>query len=378
MEYVLTIIAVIAASAASVWGEMTLTKKEGPFWGLIIPGGVFAVNLLTLLIMIALSAPIKAILLVFIAIYLVVLAGVISYIIFRMQHIGRVSDDAKRRSRALAARRAETEKQKRLLELLKGFVCPESTINPEGQREIVLMSKTGHDIDEIAQAASAEPDEIEAILASFRRYSSRLESDEGASDLILSSSQQEEILSNVVNSLPEDHSINQESYWTKISVRGLASSLLGTNVSGRIVSAYLRHWDICVPSAKTIKSRKENPIVANWLASEFEEIRSKCIAEGGELIWIYTVKPEAVHDISSNIPKDVVLMIAVTNDGFSRFRLFSADDSNIFEKFTDALIKSANCKYFAIINEDYDDYMKELGRSKIRALSSQIEFFKTK
>lgn len=376
--YILTVIGVIAASAAVVWGEYKLTKKESPFWGLIIPGSVFFVNIVTFLIMMIAGARLRNLVLVFTAIYLVVVAGIISYLIFRIQYAGKVADDTRRKNRALAARRAEAENQKRLLELLKGFICPESTINPEGQREIVIMSKSGKELQEIAEIASAEIAEIEAILASFKRYVSRLESDEGSTDLILTSAQQEEIVSNIVNSLPADHGIGSELCWTKATVRSLASALIGTSVSSRIVAAYMRHWDLTVPANKTIKSRRENPIVANWLASEFEEIRTQCVSEGGEIVWVYTVKPEAIHDVCANIPKDCVMLIAVTNDGFVRFKLYSSEDTSIFEKFTDALLASANCKYFAVINENYDDYMKELGRTKIRALSTQIEFFRSK
>jgi len=376
--FVLTIIAVIAASAAVVYGELILTKKESPFWGLIIPGGVFFVNLLVFFIMLGAGARLRNLVLVFTAIYLVVVAGIISYIILRIQHVGKLADDTRRRNKALAARRAEAENQKRLLEVLKGFVCPESTINAEGQREIILMAKAGQSDEEIAEAASASLEEIEAIVSSFKRYVARLESDEGSTDLILTSAQQEEIVSNVVNSLPADHGITDEAYWTKTSVRSLASALIGTSVSSRIVSAYLRHWDITVPANKTIKARRENPIVAGWLANEFAEIRTKCMAQGGEIVWIYTVKPEAVHDVSSNIPKDCILFIAVGSDGFSRFKFYSAGEANAFEKFVDSLIKSAESKYFAIVNENYDDYVKELGRTKIRSLSPQIEFFRAK
>lgn len=378
MEYVLTVIAVIAASAAVVWGETKLTKKDSPLWGLLIPGGVFLVNVITFIIMLAAKAELKATLLVFTAIYLVVAAGVISYIILRVNHSKLVLEDSRRRNRILATRRAETENQKRLIELLKGFVCPESTISAQGQREIVLMSKAGQSVEEIALAASAATNEIDIILSSFKRYASRIESDDGATDIILSSAQQAEIVSNIANSLPCDHSISTEPYWTKTSVRSLASSLLGTNVSSRIVSAYLRHWELCVPTAKTIKARRENPIVANWLASEFEEIREKCVAEGGEIIWIYTVKPEAIHDISTNIPKDAILLIAVTNDGFARFRLYGAEETSVFEKFVESITSSASCKYFAVVNENYDEYMSDLGKSKIRALSNRVEFFRTK
>ena len=210
MIFVLTVIAVIAASAAVVYGEFYLTKKESPFWGLIIPGGVFFVNLLVFLIMLGAGARLRNLVLVFTAIYLVVVAGIISYVILRIQHVGKVADDTRRRNKALAARRAEAENQKRLLEVLKGFVCPESTINAEGQREIILMSRAGRTDEEIAEAASASLEEIEAIISSFRRYISRLESDEGSSDVILTSAQQEEIVSNIVNSLPADHGITEE------------------------------------------------------------------------------------------------------------------------------------------------------------------------
>lgn len=378
LPYILTVIAVIAASAAVVFGQSKLTKKDGPFWGLLIPSAVFIVNILTLIIMLVSDARLRDTVLVFTAIYLVVVAGVVSYVIFRVQHLGRVADDTRRRNRALAARRAEAESQKRLLDLLKGFVCPESSINAEGQREIVLMSRAGREIEEIAEAASADVKEIEAILSSFKRYTSRIESDDGATDLILTAAQQEEIVSNIANSLPADHGINSESYWTKSTVRSLASDILGTSVSSRIIGAYLRHWDLAVPANKTIKARRENPIVANWLATEFEDIRSKCMSEGGEILWIYTVKPEAIHDVCSNVPKDCVLLLAITNDGFTKFRLYSASESSIFEKFVDTITEYASCKYFAVVNENYDDYMKELGRAKIRSLSTQIEFFRAK
>ena len=378
MIFVLTVIAVIAASAAVVYGELILTKKESPFWGLIIPGGVFFVNILVFLIMLGAGARLRNLVLVFTAIYLVVVAGIISYIILRIQHVGKVADDTRRRNKALAARRAEAENQKRLLEILKGFVCPESTINAEGQREVILMSRAGRTDEEIAEAASASLEEIEAIISSFRRYVSRIESDEGSTDLILTSAQQEEIVSNIVNSLPADHDITDEAYWTKTSVRSLASSIIGSSVSSRIVSAYLRHWDIAVPANKTIKARRENPIVAGWLANEFEEIRSKCMAQGGEIVWIYTVKPEAVHDVSSNIPRDCIVFIAVANDGFSKFKFYSADEASAFEKFIDSITEGADSKYFAIVNENYDEYVKELGRAKIRSLSPQIEFFRAK
>ena len=144
------------------------------------------------------------------------------------------------------------------------------------------------------------------------------------------------------------------------------------------MSAYLRHWDIAVPANKTIKARRENPIVAGWLANEFEDIRTRCMAQGGEIIWIYTVKPEAVHDVSANVPRNCIVFIAVTNDGYSRFKFYSADEAGAFEKFVDSITDGADSKYFAIINENYDEYVKEMGRTKVRSIAPQIEFFRAK
>ena len=377
MEYFLTIIAVIAASVAAVWGENHLAKKDSPFWGLIIPSSLFFVNIITFLIMLLAKASLKNLLLVFFAIYTVVAATLVAFIIFRVRRAKLVIENIKRRNTVLAARRAEAENQKRLLDQLKGFVCPESFVDSKTQKDVVLMSKTGRTNEEIAQKTTLDIKEIEAIILSFKRYISRIESsDEGTADLILSPAQQEEILTNIVNSLPSEHNINTEGYWTKNSVRHLASAILGENVSARITSAYLRHWDVAVHTEKTIKVRRENPAVANWLVTEFENIRIKCKNEGGEIIWIYTLKPEAIYEVSKHIPHDSVLLIAVTNDGYSRFKFYPASEKDMFSKFANSLVAGASCKYFAVVNESFDEYMEELGRISIRALSDRIEFFR--
>ena len=368
LEYVFTIIAVIAASAAVIWGELLLTKKDSPFWGLIIPCSLFIANIITFLIMLSSKASVKNLLLVFFAMYFVVAASVIAFVFFRIRHAKHMTEDTRRRNRVLAARRAEAENQKRLLDQLKGFICPESFIDVQAQREIVIMAKAGRTNEEIATEASIDVKEVETIITSFKRYVARIDSDEGSADIILSPAQQEEIVANIINSIPSEHGISTEGYWTKNSVRNLASSILGMNVSTRIMSAYLRHWDIAVPANKTV--------VANWLVGEFEDIRTKCKDEGGEIIWIYTIKPEAVHDISKNIPSDSVLLIALTNDGYARFKLYSTSEKAIFNKFVNALVASESCKYFAVVNENFDEYMEELGRVSIRALSDRIEFFK--
>ena len=377
LEYFLTIIAVIAASVAAVWGENYLSKKDSPFWGLIIPSSVFFVNIITLLIMLLAKASLKKLLLVFFAIYAVVAASLVAFIIFRVRRAKLVNENIKKRNKVLAARRAEAENQKHLLDQLKGFVCPESFVDSKTQKDVVLMAKSGRTNEEISQKTTLDVKEIEAILLSFKRYVSRIESsDEGTADLILSPAQQEEILTNIVNSLPTEHNINTEEYWTKHSVRHLASAILGENVSARIMSAYLRHWDVAVPADKTIKVRRENPAVANWLVNEFEDVRIKCKNEGGEIIWIYTLKPEAIHEVSKHIPHDSVLLMAVTNDGYSRFKFYPSSEKDMFSKFANSLVTSANCKYFAVVNENFDEYMEELGRVSIRALSDRIEFFK--
>lgn len=376
LEYVFTIIAVVAASAAAIWGELLLTKKDSPLWGMIIPCSLFIANIITFIVMLSSKASMKNLLLVFFAMYVVVAASVVSFIIFRIRHAKHMTEDTKRRNRVLAARRAEAENQKRLLDQLRGFICPESFVNDQAQREIVIMHKSGRTNEEIAQQTSVDVKEIETIIASFKRYVARIDSDEGSADIILSPAQQDEIVANIANSIPSEHGISTEGYWTRNSVRNLASSILGTNVSTRIMSAYLRHWDIAVPASKTIKARRENPVVANWLVGEFEDIRTKCKDESGEIIWIYTLSPEAIHDVSKNIPSDSVLLMAVTNDGYARFKLYSAKESAIFNKFVNALVSSASCKYFAVVNENFDEYMSELGSVSVRALSDKIEFFK--
>ncbi|MBE6608062.1 MAG: hypothetical protein E7633_05875 [Ruminococcaceae bacterium] len=326
--------------------------------------------------MLSSKSPAKKLFLVFFAIYIVVAASVVAFIFFRIRYAKYVSEDTRRRNRVLAARRAEAENQKRLLDQLRGFICPESFVDVQAQREIVIMSKAGQTNEEIAKQTTLDIKEIEAIVASFKRYVARIDSEEGSADIILSPAQQEEIVVNIINSIPTEHGISTEEYWTKNSVRNLASAILGMNVSTRIMSAYLRHWDIAVPTNKTIKARRENPVVANWLVGEFEDIRVKCKDEGGEIIWIYTLKPDAVHDISKNIPVNSTLLMAVTNDGFARFKFYASNEKAIFTKFTNSLVSSASCKYFAVVNENFDEYMDELGRVSIRALSDRIEFFK--
>ncbi len=378
MEYILTLVLTAVAAAIVIVIQSALSKKDSPFYGLIVPCVLFCANLITFLVMLAKKATVKNIILVFAGIYLTVAIGVISFVIFRLRYAKTVSADNRRRNKMLAARRAEAENQKKLLERLKGFICPESTLDPQAQREIVIMAKLGKTSEEISEETSVPASDIDIILASFKRYAMRIDSDEGSTDIILSPSQQEEIVSNIVNSLPGDHDISPEGYWTKSSVRTLASTVIGTGVSSRIVSAYLRHWGLSVPTAMTIKARRENPMVANWLVGEFEEIREKCREEGGEIIWIYTLKPEALYDVSKNLPTDVTLLMALTNDGYSRFKVFPSNENAIFEKFTKALIADAPCKYFAVVNENFDSYMSELGRVSLRAFSDRIEFFKAK
>ena len=170
LEYFLTIIAVIAASVAAVWGENYLSKKDSPFWGLIIPSSVFFVNIITLLIMLLAKASLKKLLLVFFAIYAVVAASLVAFIIFRVRRAKLVNENIKKRNKVLAARRAEAENQKHLLDQLKGFVCPESFVDSKTQKDVVLMAKSGRTNEEISQKTTLDVKEIEAILLSFKRY----------------------------------------------------------------------------------------------------------------------------------------------------------------------------------------------------------------
>ncbi|MBO4356307.1 MAG: hypothetical protein J5850_05595 [Clostridia bacterium] len=157
----------------------------------------------------------------------------------------------------------------------------------------------------------------------------------------------------------------------------MASNLLGLNISSRMIGAYMAHWGITVPEEQTIRYRSSQPEVRMWLADEFERIRSLAAQKGGEIIWIYTVTPDKLADVSVNIPKNPVMLCAVAADGSLAFRVYDKDVPGYFTDFVAAMTSANTKKLYAVINEEYDNYMDTLGRDRRKAISSKIEFFKS-
>ena len=93
------------------------------------------------------------------------------------------------------------------------------------------------------------------------------------------------------------------------------------------------------------------------------------------IIWIYTVPMEAICEISTFVPKNPVLLAAVTNDGAFRFKVYDESDRERFSDFATALAATADRKLYAVVNENFEEYMSVLGKAKVRALSEKIEFF---
>ena len=248
-------------------------------------------------------------------------------------------------------------------------------MKPEGQREIVLLSKNGKEVSEIVASSGVAEEEVRLILDSYERYAARLEGGDGTADLILTPEQEEDIVCRLINSAPYECGAGSSGLWDKSSARELVATRLDSGVSLRIVSAYLRHWGFTVPQKQTIKARSGDPLVKSWIVSDFEKIRKAAAKNQGEILWIYTVPMEAVREISTFIPKNPMLVAAVTNDGAIRFRVYDEKRRDYFGDFVTALLTNADRKYYAVLNERYDEYMSSLGKAKRRALEDKIEFF---
>ena len=375
-KVLLIILGISALSVGVVFGETYLTKKKNVFYGIIPAGAVAVLAYLVLFIMIAAGASGTAKFTVFYLLQIPVIAGVAALVVFRKKYRRRESDENARQTKLQNARRLEAEKQARLNVLLKGFRCPESEMKVEGQRDIVALSKSGRSNSQIASETGASVKEVEQILASFERYVNRVDTDESTStDRILTPEQEESILNYLVNSTPADNNLSASLLWNKATARLLASNLLGVNISTRMISAYLAHWGLTVPESQAIRSRSTRPEVKLWLAGEFEKIRKKAGQEDGEIIWMYTVIPEKIADISVSVPKNPVMLCAVSAEGALAFRVYDRDAGSCFTDFIAALTALPGHKYFMIINEDYDKYMDMLGGDRRRALAGRIEFF---
>ena len=106
------------------------------------------------------------------------------------------------------------------------------------------------------------------------------------------------------------------------------------------------------------------------------EDTAKALAENGEIIWIYTVPLDTVREISTFMPKNPIMLCAVSNDGSIEFKVYDATDKNAFDDFLNALINSYKTKLFAVINEHYEDYVRVFGREKLKYVSDKIEILK--
>jgi transposase len=365
----------LAASVGIVYAVFRLAKMKNVFWTLIPSGGMLVITLLTLLIMKLAGATWLNSLVTFYIFQIPVIAGVLSISPLRLNRKVNVAAENEKQTRLQVARRIEAERRRQLVDSLQGFCCAESLMKAEGQREIVLMAKNGKEVSEIAQISGASEEEIHLILDSYERYASRMEGGDGTADLILTPEQEEDIVCRLANSVPYQCDAGEASLWDKSSARKLAANRINSGVSARIVSAYLRHWGFTVPTAQTIKARANNPRVKSWIVSDFEKIRKAAAAKGGEIIWIYTVPMEAICEISTYVPKNPVLLAAVTNDGALRFKVYDDTDRDRFSDFATALAASTETKLYAVVNEHFEEYMSVLGKAKRRALEEKIEFF---
>lgn len=375
----LIIVCLALVSAGVIFGEFYLVSKKNVFWGLIPSAGVALAAYITLIIMLAVDASAVTTLLTFFLMQIPVVMGVGSMVFLRRRHLDRQAEERNREMRLQNARRMESERQVRLNLMLKGFRCAENNMKVEGQREIVILAKSGRSVAEIVEATGATERDVEQILTAFEKYSKRTDTDDVATtDRILTPEQEESIVNYLVNSTPAENNLSASLLWNRTTARMLASGLLDTNLSSRMISAYLAHWSLTVPERQAIRSRSTNPDVRMWLAGEYERIRKAAYDKGGELIWIYTVIPEKIKDISMYVPKNPIMLCAVSVDGAVAFRVYDRDVDGYFTDFVAALTSLPGNKLYAILNENYSEYMKTLGKDRRRALFDRIEFFEGK
>ena len=373
---ILLIFVSLLISVGVAFGEFALTSRKNAFFPLIPVACASVLSFIILFFMLIFKAQFTTWFTVFYIFQIPVVIGVFSYVFFRRRRRAGAIAEQQKEARLRTARRLEEEKHRRLLETLRGFYCAESKMKAEGQRELVILSNSGKTVDEIAAMSGVDEEEVKLILNAFERYNARVNGESGNSDLILTPEQEEAIVTNIVNSLPFDHSIPAQ-LWTRQTVRTMAAEIIDTSVSVRIISAYLKHWGFTVPSAQTIKSRVSQPKVRAWLASDFELIRKRAASENGEIIWIYTVALDGVSNVSAYMPRNPIMICAVSNDGSIAFKVYDKGDKRAFDDFVDAMATSFKTKVFAVINENYDEYSKAVGREKLRFISDKIEIFPT-
>lgn len=373
--FIVLLLVASAVAVGIVFAVHYLAKMKSVFWSLIPSGGMLLISLLVLLIMRLAGAKWLTSLITFYLLQIPVMAGVFALAPMRLHRRINVAAENEKQLRNQIALRIEAERRRQLEDSLQGFCCAESSMNPEGQRKIVLLSKTAEKtVDEIITLTGAGAEEVGMILDSYERYVSRLESGDNTADLILSPDQEEDIVCRLINSVPYECNAGNMGLWDKASARELTASRIGSGVSTRIVSAYLRHWGFTVPTQQTIKGRSGDPAVRSWIVSDFEKIRKAAAAKNGEIVWIYTVPMDKVREISYFIPPHPVMMAAVTNDGAIRFKVYD-EKRDRFSDFVTSLVATSDRKLYAVVNEHFDEYMTALGKAKCRAMEDKIEFF---
>jgi len=378
LKTILIIIAVIAASVAAVWGQLFLTKKKSVFIGLIIPFAIYVAQFITFFVMLGKKVSFEKSIITFFIINFVMIVSLVAFVIFRARRYKLLLAEMNKKNKQIAARRIDAEKKAHLLHQLNGFRCAECELDIDIQRDIVIEKYNNNKtVEQICAALECSENDVNAVLASFERYSRRIDTEESSADIILSPEQEERYITTIINSLPEKIGFSPESHWSKNSVRTLVSNDCNSNVSLRFISAYLRHWGFSIPASQTLKVRRELPEVALWLERSFEDIRKMASAVSGEIVWVYTVNLESVKEMTKYVGENPFMICAVTNDGSMRFKVYDdKSKANSFKDFVSSVISSSSCKLFAVINEKYDEYINVLGKDTVNAVSDRIEFFK--
>ena len=371
----LTIIGVLAVSAAAVGAQMFFAKQKSKLFGLIPPVAVFIAAIVTALVMNACSANLVKIAVIFFLFYIPIIISLISLGLIRRSHLKVVEDQINRQNMVAAARHMEAERHRRLTEQLKHFCCSASSLSAKEQQEIIMKVQTGKTPENVADATGIELAEINAILTAFERYVNGYNSVDNSSDIILTDEQCEEAVLRIANSTPRAEGIGYDELWNKSSARAVLCTITGVGVSKRTTSAYLRHFGFTVPANQAIKARREIPEVALWIHDHYPAIRKKAIENGAEIVWIYQTDVSCIKDFSLNTVQDPVMISAVSEDGNITFRVYPKNSRDKFSDFVTALSAQFNRRIIAVVNENYHENMKHLGVKRREELASRIEFF---
>ncbi|MBO4356306.1 MAG: hypothetical protein J5850_05590 [Clostridia bacterium] len=216
MIYILLALIALALSAGIVFGEIYASRTKSVLIGLVPPIAIALIAYIVLFVMIIRHESAFRILYTFYILQVPVIVGAVFFVIFRTRHRRRLTDENLKQVKLQNARRIENEKQQRLNTLLNGFRCTESNMKLEGQREIVLLARSGHTKEEISASTGASIPEIEQILGAFERYCNRVDIDDtNTTDRILTPEQEESIVNYLVNSSPAENNISGSFLWNR-------------------------------------------------------------------------------------------------------------------------------------------------------------------